>query len=82
MIPNPSLSSESKKLAQSTIARLKLNEIFLKGRETYFKSYLKGHISFDYLQKYAPFIAYELERQQLKEKMIWMLEGRDRPTGQ
>jgi len=34
-------------------------------RQTWFIDYLKGEITFEHLKRHAPFIAYELERQDL-----------------
>jgi hypothetical protein len=52
---------------RTTIIRLGLNDedTCLKSREKYVKDYCKQKISFDFLREEAPFIAFELERQNL-----------------
>lgn len=63
--PNSDLSEENRKLVSDTIDILKLNddEKLVTERQTWFCDLLNGEINFDHLKKKAPFIAYELERQ-------------------
>jgi hypothetical protein len=63
IVPNPTLQQADFKLVKNTIDILKLNEsVFTQIRLSWLKEYAK---SFDitFLQKYAPFIAYEVQRQ-------------------
>ncbi|MEP7137131.1 MAG: hypothetical protein ABI904_19565 [Chloroflexota bacterium] len=68
MKPNPALSDDEKTTLLKTIDRLKLNfESGIRSRLRWVRDYSANEINFDYLQKNAPFIAYELERQGLRE---------------
>ena len=61
-------------MAKKTIARLKLNsDKFLEDRSYWLKYYCLGKTDFDFLRNSAPFIAYELERQGLIEKIKDMM---------
>lgn len=53
-------------LAENTIKFLKLNDDndLVNERANYYLYYKRGEISFTFLQKYAPFIAYEILRQE------------------
>ena len=61
------LTAEELKLANDTISILKLNddEDLVNERQVYFQDYKTGEITFDYLKRQAPFIATEIERQNL-----------------
>lgn len=63
--PNPDLLPNQKEAVQKTIDYLKLNDDddLVKEREAWVECYRNGDISFSHLKKNAPFIAYELERQ-------------------
>lgn len=52
-------------LAQNTIAFLHLNDddVLVEERLQFYQDYQSGEISFGYLQRHAPFLAYELQRQ-------------------
>lgn len=65
--PNSGLPSEIIDLIEKTIKVLKLNddEALIEERLTYVRDYCHGEITFRHLQKHAPFIAYELQRQGL-----------------
>jgi 5-methylcytosine-specific restriction endonuclease McrA len=65
--PNPDLLLSQKEAVLETIKHLKLNEDddLVAEREAWIQNYRDGHISFSFLKKQAPFIAYELERQGL-----------------
>lgn len=64
--PNPDLSLEQKQVVDETITRLKLNidDDLVVERQAWFFAYQKDEISFDHLNKHAPFIAYEVQRQE------------------
>lgn len=61
------LSNNELKLANETINILKLNEDdeLVKERQAYFQDYKDKHINYDYLNRAAPFIAAEMQRQNL-----------------
>jgi 5-methylcytosine-specific restriction endonuclease McrA len=65
--PNPDLRSDQRTAVQRTIDILKLNddEDCVELRQYCVEWLLNGEISFAHLQRTAPFIAYELERQGL-----------------
>ncbi|MCP4149185.1 MAG: hypothetical protein GY757_15670 [bacterium] len=75
--PNPGLSPETKTAVQNTIDTLKLNEddLCVECRQDWLMDYCNGEITFKYLQKKAPFIAYELQRQRLVKSIASMLSG-------
>ncbi|SPF40332.1 conserved hypothetical protein [Syntrophobacter sp. SbD1] len=62
---NPDLAVEQKSLVWNTIDILKLNtdDDLVIERQTWTDDYLAGHITFQFLKKMAPFIAFELHRQ-------------------
>jgi hypothetical protein len=64
---NPNLPLEQKSIALETIDILKLNtdNDLVVERQTWIDDYLTGQITYQHLQKMAPFIAYELNRQGL-----------------
>ena len=66
--PNPELSPEIQKQVQDTIDHLHLNEkqAIVEERNNWLKIYCCG-MNFSVWKSYAPFIAYELERQNLVE---------------
>lgn len=67
--PNPCLGSEQKAAVQNTIDILKLNddEDCVELRQDYVTWFRTGDITFAHLQRKAPFIAHELQRQGLVE---------------
>jgi len=69
--PNPELIEEKKTRLWATIKLLKLNddEDLVIERQTWYLNYLNNEISFQHLKKKAPFIALEVERQNLVQKM-------------
>lgn len=68
--PNSNLDPTLKARIQDTIKKLKLNETALSERRTAFiHSYYNGRPGINGLRKKAPFIVYELERQNLVEKI-------------
>ena len=75
MKPNSTLADDEKTKALNTIYRLKLNaESSIRSRLRWVRDYSNEEITFDYLQKNAPFISYELERQGLQElikEILW-----------
>lgn len=67
--PNPELSSQLQQKIWATIDRLQLNDnqTFVEERSAWLEPYCRGKEDFSVLKKNAPFIAYELERQNLVE---------------
>jgi len=65
--PNSILSADQQKSVQDTINILKLNtdEDLVTERQTWVEEFWAGEISFEHLEKKTPFIAYELERQNM-----------------
>lgn len=71
--PNHELTNSQAKLVTDTISRLKLNdEICISSRERWIKDFC-DRFDFEYLRQNAPFIAYELRRQDLVEKIAFMM---------
>lgn len=66
---------------QDTIDRLRLNDegTCLKSREAYIKDYCLGCITFTYLRRKSPFIALELERQNLVTEIKDMMSYDEEP---
>lgn len=59
-----------RKAIDDTITQLKLNDlVFKKRRYRWIGAYYKGSVGLDGLRKKAPFIVYELERQNYQEKI-------------
>jgi len=69
--PDPTLPLERKEQILSTIKRLKLNadETLVQSRLQWMLAYCDGHISFKFLSRVAPFIAFEIERQAIKDQL-------------
>lgn len=78
--PNRKLQSSVRIAVATTIRELSLNtnNSFVEERQEYILNYCSGRFDFTYLKEYAPFIAYELERQGLVERIKEMWEGRIR----
>lgn len=70
------LPDYTKKAIQDTITRLKLNDddSLVQSRAYTTREYAKGEISFDYLKRHYPFLAFELERQNLQEAIKTMIK--------
>jgi hypothetical protein len=69
--PNLNLDSETQKAVTITIEKLRLNSFECKkARENWFNEYCNCNCNFDFLQRHAPFIAHELDRQNLVQKVI------------
>lgn len=67
---NPALEPEEIGKLEKTIQRLRLNsEIFVNDRSRWLEPYCLGEIDFPFFKRNAPFIAYELERQDLLQKI-------------
>lgn len=74
--PNPELSTVQAAQVRKTRDRLGLNdEISYQSRYRWIKAYCNEQISFDYLKRNAPFIGYELERQNLIEEIKLKMRG-------
>lgn len=72
--PNPSLPEQNKAKVNATIQRLRLNdENSIESRRRWIIDLSRKDIPFEYLQRKAPFIAYELERQGLTQKIQHMM---------
>jgi len=72
--PNPALSAFQAKQVIATRDHLGLNdEICMVSRLRWIRDFCRRSITFEYLKQNAPFIAYELERQNLVEKITLMM---------
>lgn len=73
--PNPSLSLSQKEKVIATIRRLKLNhnETCVQARQHWLQSFCKG-CPFEFLKQHAPFIALELQRQNLVETIASIMK--------
>ena len=73
--PAPNLETEIKAQVQNTINVLRLNEddVCVPARRRYIDAYCCGNVTFGHLEKEAPFVAKELKRQDIVEKIkeIW-----------
>lgn len=69
--PNPALEESIKIQVKSTIKRLKLNDDddCVKHRQDWLMRYCEKKFPFEFLKETAPFIAYELERQDLVDSI-------------
>jgi len=69
--PAPTLPTDYQQQILSTINRLKLNsdEALVQSRMRWVLAYCDGHISFQFLARVAPYIAIEVQRQMLKDKL-------------
>lgn len=76
--PGEHLSLGEKQQVQKTIARLKLNddEALINSRLRWVLEYCDREITFSHLRRRAPFIAYEIERQQLEHSIRSMFVRR------
>lgn len=68
---NPTLSIALKEQIHATIKRLKLNDddTCVRSRKDWLLPFCKKECSFEFLKGHAPFIAYELQRQGLVDKI-------------
>ena len=70
------IGARKSSLALSTISRLKLNdERCLRMRQQYVEELRDGHISFDYLERHAPFLAYEIDRQGIRNNLHTVMKS-------
>ena len=68
---NTTLDDGLRNRVKATIERLKLNhEQDIQARLSRIQDYIQGHYTFDYLRTEAPFIAYELIRQELVQTIL------------
>ena len=75
--PNSNISNADATRVTRTITALRLNdERSINSRERWIRDYCRKLFNFDYLMQNAPFIAYELERQGLKDQIINIVNGR------
>jgi hypothetical protein len=65
--PNPDLGDELQEAVHNTIRVLKLNDddTCVQSRQTWLLAFCHGEITFAHLESKAPFVAYELVRQNL-----------------
>src|SRR5438876_6070605 len=82
VIANPVLTEKEKKSVEETRDRLKLNDDrYVNVRSRWMELYCNEDLTFSGLKRNAPFIAYELERQNLideiKNRMIYGLGTED-----
>jgi uncharacterized protein (TIGR02646 family) len=71
VLPNDNLGEEDNRAVQRTIDRLHLNDQrAIDSRLRWIDNYSNNFINFEFLSQNAPFIAYELERQNLREEII------------
>lgn len=70
VLPNPELPLEDSSRVISTIKRLRLNHtLCINSRKRWVVSLIRGKINFIFLKENAPFIAYELERQECVDRI-------------
>jgi hypothetical protein len=80
--PGADLVTQRRAQVQSTINRLRLNdEAALETRLSYLRPFCTGDTSLDYLRARAPFIASELDRQKLVERIREIMEPARGPHG-
>jgi uncharacterized protein (TIGR02646 family) len=74
--PNPELSVQDQQRVWRTIKRLKLNEdeTFIHSRNHWLEAYCREHTPYSFLKKHAPFVAYELERQDLVDSIKTIMD--------
>lgn len=72
--PSKNLSTSDYDKVKKTIDILKLNnECFIEDRLHWLNEYIYN-LDFDFLKRHAPFIAYELQRQGIKNDIVQMME--------
>jgi len=78
IMPNPDLSPRDSSAVHDTIETLGLNtdEIYFEACRGWIMAYCKYDITFEFLERKAPFIAFELKRQGLKEKIRHIMKVR------
>lgn len=75
VVANPDLSYEGREKISATIKRLRLNNgLCIKARKRWVAPLVRGKISFDFMKERAPFLAYEMERQGLVDKISEVME--------
>jgi uncharacterized protein (TIGR02646 family) len=77
--PNPDLPKDQKDQVWNTINRLRLNDdrLLVQSRLEWVLDYCDEWITFQYLKEHVPFIAYEIERQNLHDKLPVMFRRRN-----
>ncbi|MDM8548455.1 hypothetical protein QUF72_00195 [Desulfobacterales bacterium HSG2] len=73
----PGLTPSRREKIEATINRLKLNEKekYIEVRREWLCAYCEGEITFSFLRKMAPFIAYELKRQNLGKHIVSVMKS-------
>ena len=75
VVTNPNLPNDQREKISATIRRLRLNNgLCIKARKRWLAPLVKGKISFDFVKEKAPFLAYEMERQGLVDKITEVME--------
>ena len=71
------LTPSEREKTEATIRRLKLNEKekYIEARREWLCAYCDGEITLAFLKKMAPFIAYELKRQKLEERIVSVMRS-------
>ncbi len=70
VVPNPDFTNEEKEKISKTIRRLRLNGgLSIKARRRWIMPLSLGRITFDFVKEKAPFLAHEIERQGLVDKI-------------
>lgn len=74
--PAGTLAPFERERVNATVKRLKLNdENCIGSRLRWIMSYCRSELTFEYLRKHAPFIAYELERQGLVQDIVRIMQN-------
>lgn len=70
------LPDYTRNAVNDTITRLKLNDddSLVQSRANVIRDYVKGAFTFDYLKRKYPFLAFELERQNLQEEIKFLIK--------
>jgi hypothetical protein len=78
IMPNPGLSPGDLSVVHDTIETLGLNrdEIYFEACQEWIMAYCTYDITFEFLKRKAPFIAFELKRQGLKKKIRRIMKTR------
>jgi hypothetical protein len=74
--PNPTLALSQREQVIATIKRLRLNDddTCVQARQHWILPFCKNECSFEFLKQHAPFIAYELQRQNLVGKIASIMK--------
>jgi uncharacterized protein (TIGR02646 family) len=74
VVPNPDLLNMDKERVVATIKRLRLNNgLCIKARRRWVIPLSQGKITFEFVKEKAPFLAHEMERQDLVDKIAQVM---------